>query len=48
MTTPRNDETPERDRPTYEDLRELVRVMFEDLPEQKTDVQGPIVTGELD
>jgi hypothetical protein len=43
-------ETPEQPtpEPTYEELRELVHRMFDDMPGQKEDVQGPIVTGELD
>lgn len=36
------------DKPTLEEMLELARRMFEDLPQQKPDVQGPIITGELD
>jgi hypothetical protein len=36
------------EKPTLEEFLDLARHMFEDLPQQKTDVAGPIVTGELD
>lgn len=35
-------------KPTLEEFLELARHMFDDLPQQKEDVLGPVVTGELD
>lgn len=40
--------TDDEKRERYDVAIEIARTMFRDMPRQKEDVKGPIITGELD